>query len=269
MLWLCVEPERIWKTRRIMEAMAAGWPGSRIVEGAPPDDGNPFLVWGQKWLAARLIPQALRTGRPFWQLDNGYIYPAQHPRGYMPAGYYRLSYRGLSAITLRNAPPDRLGRLGVNLSPWRTIGRHILFALPGLGYGRSVGLDMPGWVERTRQELAVKAGWRPVIERPKDSATSIGHDLADCWAVVTHSSNAAVDAVLGGIPVIVAPSNPAAPVGNLSLDDLADPKMPAREAWLASLVCQQYMLNEMRDGTAYRLMTMIANQVDAKEISHA
>jgi hypothetical protein len=95
--------------------------------------------------------------------------------------------------------------------------------------------------------------------RPKYSATPLVGDLRDAWALVPHSSNVAVDAVLAGIPLFVASTSPAAPAGRTDLD-IENPTMPDRESWWASLTCQQFTLREMADGTAWRLMQMIAAQ---------
>lgn len=244
-----------------MRALATGYPGGKVCVGAPPDDGEPFVAYGQLWTAAEIIPKAIAKGRPFWQLDNGFFDPA---RGRTDAGYYRLSYRSLSPILLREGVDQtRVERLGLKLRPWRTYGAYVLLAMPGAGFGRSIGLDMPKWIETAPATLAGYTT-RPVVVRPKDSSRSLREDLGNAWALVTHSSNVAVDAVIEGVPVFVAPSSPAAPVGNLDLNDLEHPAKPDREHWLASLASQQFTIEELREGVAAKFMRLIAAQVDAR-----
>src|SRR6188474_3188361 len=48
---LCITPERQQKTRMLMSALAGGIGlSAHLVLGEPPDDGAPFVVWGQEWL---------------------------------------------------------------------------------------------------------------------------------------------------------------------------------------------------------------------------
>lgn len=256
-LWVCLEPERLDKTRRLLGCVAAGWKRpAHLILADPPDDGEPFIVWGQKWTALRAIPKALQENRPFYQFDNGY----QQPGRGRNSGYYRITYRGLAPVLLKD-PPPRANGLGISLKPWRKEGKHIVFALPGHGYGQSIGLDMPAWVDEMDRILPNVTD-RPIIRRPKDSRQSLASHLHDAWALVTHSSNVAVDAVIAGVPVFVAPSSPAAPVGNLDFADLENPAMPEREQWINSLMCQQYTLQEMTNGLAFHFLEMVRKQVD-------
>lgn len=261
MLWGCVTPERYIKTHRLMHALTLGWPGGQIVIGPPPPTADPFAVWGQEWLTLSILPAAALAGRPFYHVDNGFYKPA---RGGV-VGYYRITYRGLSPIFLKDAVRERGLRIGwADFKPWRKTGRHILLALPGRSFGRSLGIDVDvdAWFKTVRAKIA-KHSDRIVVVREKTSARLLAYDLQQCWAVVTHSSNVAVDAVRAGVPVFVAPTNPAAPVGNLDLSTLENPAMPPRESWWGSLMCQQFTLTEMRDGTAYRQLSRVVNQVDS------
>jgi hypothetical protein len=252
-LWCCIEPARIEKTTPIMEAMAEGF-GGKVCLGPPPDDGEMFAVWGQRWMTLDLVPAAIRSGRPFLQIDNGFI---QSAKGTL-IGYYRISYRSLSPVMLHNAPPSRIK---VQMAPWRQKGQHLILALPGMGFGRAIGLDMPQWIHLS-QTMLRRATRRPIIVRPKKSGRTIDADMRNCWALVTHSSNVAVDAVLSGIPVFVAPTSPAAPVGNIDLAKIERPEMPERGPWLDSLMAQQFTIDEMRSGLALEYMRMVIRQVE-------
>ncbi len=251
---LCVTPERPDKSGRIMRALQQGWDSpAQVVDGDPPDDGQPFMVWGQTFLAAEIIPQALRSGRPFWQIDNGFFRSAHGG----VAGYYRFSYRGLSPVLLHGAQK----RIHIEMAPWREQGRHIVLGVPGEGFGRAIGLDMPAWTRRARLELQ-RVTRRPIMVRHKAETRPLSADLRHAWALVTHSSNVAVDAVRAGVPVFVAATSPAAPVGVVGLGPIERPVMPDRTAWWDSLMCQQFTLDEMADGTAARHLRAVAEQVD-------
>lgn len=248
-MWCCATPERLAKSRRVMEAFAEGCPGARVIVGPPPDDGAPIVLWGQRWLVERVLPQAIRSGREWWLIDNGYYLAS---RNGLP-GYHRITYRGLAPVLLPGA--DR-HRLPVTFPAWRKDGKHIVIALPGEFFGRAMGLHMPRWARSIHARVHARTR-RPIIVRPKDAGYPIERDLKGAWALVTHSSNAAIDAVRAGIPVFCEPSCAAAPVGNLSLDDLERPAMPPREEWWASLMATQWTQDEMRAGIAWRMMQQV------------
>lgn len=228
--------------------------------GRPPNDNVPFVVWGQMWLTLRTVPPALKSGRPFWVIDNGYWEPA---RG-MARGYYRLTYCSMSPVLLPNAPSHRLGTR--QLKPWRKGNSlsPVVLGMPGLDFGLAVGIDVRTWAADILPRIR-KATSREIIVRPKKSPVALERDLSGAWALVTHSSNVAVDAVLAGIPVFVEPTNPAAPVGRIQLE-IEQPTKPDRYPWLCSLSCQQFTLDEMRSGEAHHWMTQITEVYNAKQL---
>jgi len=84
MIFLCVTREREMKTRRIMAALEQGSGGhGKLILGAPPA-GEPFVVWGQRWLSEAIVPPAVRSGVDWWHVDNGFYWPANG----RPTGYY-------------------------------------------------------------------------------------------------------------------------------------------------------------------------------------
>jgi hypothetical protein len=257
LFWACVTPERRFKTLRLMKCTGARHSGR-------PGDARraPGLARALRDLGAGMAcaarPAGCARGLPaVWHLDNGFHRPA---RG-SPHGYYRITHRGMSPVLLLRNPEPRPA-LRVAMRRWRKDGRHVVLALPGETLGRAIGLDVPGWIATIGARLRAATD-RPIRVRPKYSRVPLAGDLRDAWALVTHSSNVAVDAVICGIPVFVAPTSPAAPAGRTDLD-IEHPAMPDRDAWWASLTCQQFTLSEMADGTAWRLMRQIAAQVDRR-----
>jgi hypothetical protein len=251
MIWCCIEPERVEKTTPIMQAMARGFQG-RTCLGDPPDDGQPFVVWGQLWTALRALPRAMSQGRPFLHIDNGYVDPA---RGGL-TGYYRITVNGMSPAFLPDAPKSRVR---ARMMPWRETGDHVLLALPGEEFGRAIGLEMRDWLREIPDRVSAHTRRRVQI-RSRKARPPVSRDLLNCWALVTHSSMVAVDALLAGVPVFVEPTNCAAPVGNLDLSKLESPGMPDRDPWFNSLMLQQYTLEEMRSGFAAEVINPILKQ---------
>lgn len=264
-IWLCLTPNRLAKTRAIMSALKEGWPGARLIVGAPPDDGLPFVVWGQIWLAEEIIVRAYPSSRKFYQIDNGFMLPAQG----RPYGYYRFMYSRPDAVAVTDEPLliERMlvaaDELKPKFKPLRQDGEHVLIGMPGPEFGRAHGLDMPAWIETIVDRVKAHTA-RPLRVRDRMATSPLADDLRHCWAVVTHSSNIAVDAIRAGIPVFVEPTSMAWPVGNHELSQIETPYFPdevRRGRWWASLMCQQFSLNEMRRGVAYRFLTAIHQPV--------
>lgn len=259
MIYLAITPEREEKTTMMMSALAAGiGHEAKVVLGEPPADEHPFVVWGQDWLTMRIVPDAVRRGRPFWHIDNGFWQPG---RG-TSRGYYRFAYRSMTPVRL--PPSDDLRLAVVPLKPWRRDGAHVLLAMPGPHFGMALGIDVPGWSATIEPELRRRTD-RPIKVRPRDSRVPLGQDFMNAWCCVTHSSNVGVDAAIAGIPVFVATTSPAAPVGRTDLE-IEQPIMPGRKKWLRSLSSQHFTVGEMRDGTAWKWMRRVEEFVDGNGV---
>ncbi len=129
----------------------------------------------------------------------------------------------------------------------------MLIAHPGPFFGRPWGLDMEEWSTTILGRVRALTG-REVRVRTKETEWPIARDLAGCWALVTHSSNAAVDAVLAGVPAICEATCPTAPLGNVGLEWLGAPVLADRGPWLRSLMAQQFTLEEFRLGRAWEAL---------------
>lgn len=260
MLWCVATAERREKSIGILSSLAQGWPsGARLTEQYPPEDGNPFAVWGQIWIALNVIPKAIKANRPFWQIDNGYW----RSRKVCEDCYYRLSYRSLLATFWPDAPRERGTPMRNALRPWRKNGKHIVIALPSLTFGQSMGIDTGPWIASISARVRAVTDRRIIIREKKESRP-ISDDLANAWALVTHSSNACVDAMLAGIPAFVEPTAPTAPLGNLDLAKIETPELADRDALVASMMSQSFLLSEMQSGLAHHYLSRIAEFVDRK-----
>jgi len=72
--------------------------------------------------------------------------------------------------------------------------------------------------------------------------------LERTWAVVNHSSNPAMEAVIKGIPVFVSESSLCHDVGNIKLADINTPAMPNRLTWANKLAYTEWFADEIEQG---------------------
>ena len=88
----------------------------------------------------------------------------------------------------------------------------------------------------------------PVIDTSKIDDTDFKDTLKDAWAVVNHSSNPAMEAVINGIPVFVSEASLCYEVGNRSLETINNPVMPDRREWANKLSYTEWFPDEIQKG---------------------
>jgi hypothetical protein len=237
------------RNRIISRAFAAGC-GGKVVPPAPLLPGT-FVSYG---VLRGLLPtfrQAVAEGRSWVYIDNAYF----RRSGSDMQGYFRVTRNALQHDGSGSAKPDRWRRLGLEIKPWRKDGSHILICPPDAIYGRLWGLDVDRWLGSTTAMLKTATD-RPIEVRRRDSlrkAKPFREALRDSWAVVTHQSNAAVEALLAGIPVFCTGACAAAGMGRSDPAMIEDPLLPDdRERWAAVLAANQWTVSEMADGTCWR-----------------
>lgn len=230
------------KSRRILEAFAAGCGGKFGGEGTPAFYGVVGLesIW-----------HAARARRDFIYLDNAFFDCAR-------GTHYRAARNRLQQA----GGPDfkRLAGLDVTVQPWRKSGRHVLVVMQSDHFMREVA----GWPhgaqnwqatvlrrikEQTDRPIVVRHWSRDKVER----AQALRSDFKDCWMVVTHASAAANEALLDGIPVYVTDQDCAAvPMASRNIEDPYYSE--DRAHWVARLAGSQWTLREFVDGVAWRAL---------------
>jgi hypothetical protein len=234
-------------SRVVSSAFAQGCNG-QIVPARKLLDGS-AVVYGILRGTGDIIKECSIVGREFFHIDHGYF--CRQPKTGIYAGYYRITRNALQVTTPPDQPPDRFERLDVRLRPWRRTGSYVLVCPSSQIWGNYVGVDSKVWTDAVVREIALHTD-RPIIIKQKDEIP-LKDALNEAWCVVVHSSNAAVDSVAAGIPAIVTGPSAVLPVcwgwGNIE-----QPYWPDREQWAWNLAYNQFNLNEMRDGTAWRLL---------------
>lgn len=168
---------------------------------------------------------------------------------------FRLVSRGFQVTSTTPRPSDRFEATGFKLRDWRKSGGHIVIAAAPPRYVALDGIER--WLDDTVARLKQLTD-RPLVVRRKSDARALHEDLAGAWALVTHGSMSAVEAVMLGVPAFVDPEfSAAAPVGNHSIEGIENPAMPDREAWVAGLAYEQWLLDEIKAGVPLHEMGII------------
>lgn len=167
-------------------------------------------------------------------------------------GYYRWHVGSFQMQTIRDVPDDRWKALKTDVWPWQRTGRHIVVAEPSPTYERFHGIE--GWTARTVKALNELTD-RPLLIRNKEMqrfGRKLHEDLKGAHCLVTHGSNAAVEAVIMGCPVFVHPDSAASLVGRCDLAGIEEPVYPDRQPWLNSLAYSQWNELELCNGSLWK-----------------
>lgn len=247
---VCYFPTGKRRARKVCEAFAVGARGGYTDAAAELLDG-PAFFYGVHPATQGLFWSARSDGRPWFYADNGYFGRGE---------YFRVT-RGALQHDGQGVPDfGRLDRLGLRIHPWRCGGGHILVAPPGDVWWqltRQPG-TAAGWLAEVRAQLEAVTD-RPIRVRRKpargDRGPSLEADLVGAWALVTHASNTALEAIMAGVPAFVTGGCAARLMAGADLADIERPRRPAGRRHLAGvLAANQWTLRELRDGAAWRAL---------------
>ena len=215
------------------------------------------------WPRGVVLRAQRERGRKTVIIDSGYV-----RRGDDTASYYSVGINGLNGrANFRNdtMPGDRWEALGVDLKPWRHDGRHILVCGQVPWDAAVQHVDINAWCAEAVAQIKRQTN-TPIIYRPHPKAlgasppipgtafseAALQSDLVNCQAVITFNSNAAVDALIDGVPVFAFDRGSMAhPIANENWLDLTNPICPGRSQWAADLAYCQWTQNEMENGRTW------------------
>jgi hypothetical protein len=216
-----------------------------FIAGAPKTaEGHVF--YGVKEGNRHAWQQVLRSGEPYYWIDGSYFDCTRNVR-------FRVTLNRQQHTGLGDSDGQRF--------------RELRLKVLDEGYPRPPGWVVavqqsevfmllaardPHWLERELAPLRTMAmaGGAPIRLRPwtadkPEAMTTLGADLARASLLVTHSSAAAVQAVLAGVRVKVSPMSAAYSLGPVL------PSAPERQAWASVLADNEFTREELRSGYAW------------------
>ena len=216
----------------------------------------PIAVFGILRGTGELMRKCRETKHTFYHFDHAYYFKEQKH------GVNKLFNDKIYRITKNNlmftyidkisvSDKERLGKFKkhIELKPWNYNGDYILVLPPSDHVKRWYGLF--DWEKRVETELK-KHTKREIRFRNKDSKLPYLEELRGAHAVVTCQSTACVDAIIEGIPSFCDKMSMGVPVSSTNLSEIETPIYSAdREAWIDSLLSNQYTLKEIENGYAW------------------
>lgn len=232
------------KSRLVLEAFAAGCGGRMASTSALVLEPGPAAFYGVRQGWNTLWLQAKADGRDWYYLDNAYFDDSRELR-------FRV---GKNRVQQTEFPPGDYPPFHRPIAPWRTEGEHIVICPQSEEFMRVVCVWSKDWAEHVLHELR-RHTTRPLMVRRKGDRRTLAEDLKGAWALVTHSSAAANEAIIAGIPVFVTGASSAAVLAGGPLSAIESPLCPdGREQWAAALAAHQFTLDELREGKCWSLM---------------
>lgn len=217
-------------SRRVLEAFAEGTPGALFCHTTCllwPDEIP--VYYGILRGCGDEMKDHLKNGRPFVYIDHGYFGDKDNVN---LTGHYRIIVNGLHHKIPRFPEPSTKVDLP-EIAPWRptSMKQPLILVPPSEAVADFYGIDRWVWVDRERCEFV-----NTVVSTKADN--NLDELLKDCRGLHTHSSTAAVKALMLGISArCTAERAPAPPHRTYGRHDLL--------GWLAE---RQFTLGEIRDG---------------------
>jgi hypothetical protein len=177
-----------------------------------------------------------KAGEPFVFMDHAYF-----ERGYDKGNFRILLGKVHQTDITEWVPEDRMPAC----KDWKQGSKvYVIPIAPNLATWH----DAHHWTTDTVAALK-KHTDREIIVKPKNGIP-LKDLLKDAWAVVSHSSVAAVEACQNGVPVFGPYESPAWCMGT-HLEQIEKPVFPQRTNWLKTLSYSQFSIDEIRSGFAW------------------
>jgi hypothetical protein len=248
------------------------WPA--LQKGWPETDKPVHFLWGLGGNNVAKIREIKEKNEEWWYVDVGYLteqiirYPEPRITNKNKT-YFRIVKGKLHTTRGKVGAGQRLNELAykgidIEFKGWNTgETKHILLCPSSETVTYHInGINQSQWIEEvtntlkqfTKREIKVRNKPRP---NNQWWGTDIKDELKDCHCLITNMSMAAIDAVLNKVPVICHTDNIVSPIASHDLKFVEKPLRPGRKTideWLKYVVENQFTLEEMSNGTAYKIL---------------
>lgn len=236
MLIPCPVPEKA-KSHKLIDA---------FIRGAPRDRFG-FVFYGVKASNLRNWRIARDSGEPWYWIDNSYFDATRGQR-------FRVTKNRLQ-VNARELDSDckRFDALGLEIKPWRSVPDGYWLAVHQSDDHLHAAPEHKAWMTEAVRSLGQD---RPIVHRHWDAnkmalAASLPRALEGAYGLVTHTSAAAVTAVLAGVHCLLSESHALAGMV-CGYGDRAH--LDQRRRFLGVLADHEFDISELENGTAWRTL---------------
>ena len=237
------------------------------------DDCDIAVIWSVLWQGR------MANYRPIWNAYRAKNKPVVvlEVGGIRRNETFKVGINGVNReadFANENVSEERWKKFNIELKPWTHTGEEIIICgQHGNSHQWRNNPKMYKWFEQQITEIR-KYSDRPIVVRPHPrnhinidttkfknvkviapiknqntyDDTNFNEILKNAWAVVNYSSNPAIQSVFNGVPVFVSEASLSYDVGNSSLADINNPKMPDRQNWANSLAYTEWTTEEIKQG---------------------
>jgi len=251
--------------------------GEQVYENQHMQDGDVAVIWSVLWQGR------MRKYKEIWDRYRNKNKPVIviEVGGIKRNETWKIGINGVNReadFANQDADAIRWKKFNTNLLPWKQTGEDIIICGQHTNSHQwRNNPPMSTWFDQQITEIR-KYTDRPIVIRPhprnhvtldikkfknvkvvspqRDNKTYDDTDLTErlksAWALVSHSSNPAITAVMHGIPVYVSESSLSYDVGNNSYKNINNPKMPERQQWANKLAYTEWWPDEIEQGIPWQ-----------------
>ena len=258
------------RTQRYVEAFVKGSGSGKIYQFRDlkklPNEN--LTMYGILAGSGEVYKWCQKEKRDFYFMDHGYFTNAHDSPHWL-----RITRNKHCQNVLQERPADRYEKyFKQEIKPWRKDGSKVLVLPPTNAISNFFRVE--NWLEDTLNTLRKNTDRTiDVREKPYNPTIEIDHvgatvkvdrptkhqgniDWKNYYATVTYNSNTMVASLANGVPVFCDAQNcGAAPISETDFSKIETPKYGDRIALFSSLAYNKWSLEEMADGTAWRMLS--------------
>tara|TARA_Y100001937_G_C7081144_1_gene313038 strand:- start:153 stop:962 length:810 start_codon:yes stop_codon:yes gene_type:complete len=256
------------RTQRYVEAFVKGAGNGKIyqfrdLKSLPEEE---LTMYGILAGSGEIYKQCEKEKKNFYFMDHGYFTNA-HDRPH----WLRITKNKHCQNEMQKRPADRYEKyFKQEIKPWNK-GKKILVLPPTNAISNFFCVN--DWLDNTLKTLKENTDRQIVIrEKPYNPTITVDHVGAtvkvdkptehkgpilwdDYFATVTYNSNTMIASLCNGVPVFCDPINSgAAPISETDFSKIETPKYGDRVALFSSLAYNNWTMEEMANGTAWRMI---------------
>jgi len=202
----------------------------------------------------KMLLDKMNQKLPFWFIDTGYTNFLNGKNKI----WHRLVKNNLHHSNYFEAPVDRLNRFESFPLQWRNSGDKILIIEPGRFSADTFNINIEEWKKSVVSELKKYTDKKIIVREKLSKAvrTNLYNELCDddYYCVININSNAAVESLWAGIPVITLGKHISNSVSRNKISDINNLYKPHLAQWLCMLSYSQFTYEELINGVAVNIV---------------